>query len=199
MHYSAIWVFQSSTMDKPPYIIETERLGLRPWYTPDLDVFIQMNKNEDVMRFFPNHLTDTETKSTYNRLVRHQNEHGYCFFATDVLSTGNFIGFIGLVNTRIDVHFTPCVEIGWRLTPTAWGKGYATEGAKACLEWAFKNLDEEAIYSYTPHSNIPSQRVMQKIGMSLVGTFSHPLVLGHELEEHVLYKIDKPDGTRSSI
>ena len=180
-------------MTKPQYIIRTSRLGLRPWCEEDLAPFQEMNRSPDVMRYFPKLLTDEETESTYTRLVRHQEEHGYCFFATDVLSTSEFIGFIGIVNTRIEVHFAPCIEIGWRLHPSAWGNGYATEGAQACLEWAFENLEVDTIYSYTPHSNTPSQRVMQKIGMTPDGTFSHPLVLGHELEKHVLYKINRPD------
>ncbi len=181
-------------MDKPQYIIETERLGLRPWYALDLPFFQEMNRNEDVMRHFPKLLSDEETKETYDRLVQHQAEHGFCFFATDVLETGEFIGFIGLMNTRVETPFTPCVEIGWRLTPSAWGKGYATEGASACLAWAFEHLEEDKIYSYTPHTNVPSQRVMQKIGMSPAGTFSHPLLLGHRLEEHVFYAIDRLDA-----
>ena len=178
-------------MGKPDYIIKTGRLGLRSWYYPDLAVFTEMNCNPDVMRHFPKLMSVEETKNLYRRLLQHQAEFGYCFFAADILETGEFIGFVGLMNTRIESHFTPCIEIGWRLTPSAWGKGYATEGAKGCLKWAFENLDAEKIYAYTPQSNLPSQRVMQKIGMSAAGTFLHPLLQGHRLEEHVLYVIER--------
>ena len=135
-------------MGKPDYIIKTGRLGLRSWYYPDLAVFTEMNCNPDVMRHFPKLMSVEETKNLYRRLLQHQAEFGYCFFAADILETGEFIGFVGLMNTRIESHFTPCIEIGWRLTPSAWGKGYATEGAKGCLKWAFENLDAEKIYAY---------------------------------------------------
>lgn len=171
------------------YIITTPRLGMRAWKPEDLELFIQMNMDPDVMRYFPGLMSREQTTTTFKRLVSHQNEHGYCFWATDLLEEQRFIGFIGLVNTRIETPFTPCVEIGWRLMPDAWGKGLATEGAKACLKWAFENRIAEEIYSYTPLTNTPSQRVMQKCGMTSHSTFEHPLLKGHALQEHCVYQI----------
>jgi RimJ/RimL family protein N-acetyltransferase len=89
-----------------------------------------------------------------------------------------------------DADFTPCVDIGWRLTKEAWGKGLATEGAKRCLDYAFEVLNIEKIFAMAPSINIPSENVMKKIGMRKIKNFQHPLLLNcPELRECVLYQI----------
>ena len=108
----------------------------------------------------------------------------------DVLKSREFIGFIGLAWCEMEADFTPCAEIGWRLKKSAWGKGYATEGATRCLAYGFEELQFKEIYSFTTTTNIRSERVMQKIGMSKVGVFEHPkMAIGHPLRPHVLYHI----------
>lgn len=172
------------------YIIETARLGLRQWQNRDLEHYIAMNQDPDVMQFFPHIVTPEQSEESFERINRHYKEHGFTFFAADFLHDKAFIGFIGLINTRVESHFTPCVEIGWRLIKTYWGRGLATEGARACLTYAFDTLDLDSVYSFTPLSNLPSERVMKKIGMHGIGTFKHPMIPNHALEEHVLYRID---------
>lgn len=140
------------------------------------------------MRYFPSTLTPEESKASYDRALEHQQKYGYCFWAAELKSIGQFIGFIGIQNTWFEAHFTPCIEIGWRLMKEYWGQGLAPEGAIASLEWS-QNHGIEEIYSFTPTTNIPSQRVMQKIGMEHVGSFLHPgLSEDSPLREHVLYK-----------
>lgn len=110
----------------------------------------------------------------------------------DNLENRAFIGFIGLARTPYKTSFNPCVEIGWRLKKNPWNLGYATEGAKRCLEFGFSHLNLTEIYSFTPCLNYRSEKVMQKIGMKKVGEFAHPKVeVGHVLPQHVLYRISK--------
>lgn len=110
----------------------------------------------------------------------------------EVKADGGFIGYTGLHHAVFDTDFCPCLEIGWRLRAEAWGKGYATEGAQACLDYAFDTLHLPEIYSFTSLPNKRSERVMQKIGMQKVKEFDHPLVpCGHPLLRHVLYRIQK--------
>ena len=170
-------------------LIETKRLVLRPWEPEDLPYFVDMNQDEDVMRYFPTRMTAEQSEESYQRALTHQSEYGFCFWAAELKEVGHFIGFIGLQNTWFEAYFTPCVEIGWRLMKEYWGRGLAPEGATACLEWAAKhNINE--VYSFTPESNLPSQRVMQKIGMTQVGTFEHPkLEEDSPLRRHVLYNV----------
>ncbi len=143
------------------------------------------------MHYFPHLYTEEQTKASFERIQKHFDDHGFTFFAADLLAEEAFIGFIGMVNTRFESHFTPCVEIGWRLMKEYWGQGLATEGARACIDHAFDALDIQEIYSFTPVTNLSSERVMQKIGMKRVGTFKHPMVPDHPLEDHLLYKISR--------
>jgi ribosomal-protein-alanine N-acetyltransferase len=170
------------------YLFQSERLGFRQWQTSDLPTFIEMNADAEVMRFFPAPLGAEESIALAERIIKGIEEYGYGFFAVDRREEGDFIGFIGLINTTFESHFTPCVEIGWRLRKEFWNKGYATEGAKRCLQYGFETLKLDEIYSFTPSPNLPSARVMQKIGMQQVGTFEHPRITdGHPLKIHVLY------------
>ena len=174
------------------YDIKTSRLGLRNWVEEDKIPFAKLNSNPTVMRFFPSILSKEKSDDLVDRLMLEYDNEGFTFYAADELSTGNFMGFIGLAKTKIETSFTPCVEIGWRLDEEFWGKGYATEGALASLDHGFDMLGIEEIYSYTPTVNTPSERVMRKIGMMKIGEFDHPLIeRGHRLERHVIYNIKK--------
>lgn len=173
------------------YVFQTLRLGFRAWLNSDTAPFVAMNQNTQVMEFFPSLLSQDDTLAMIARIRAHFEEHGFGLWAVDDLSTGVFIGFIGLTHPRFESFFTPCVEIGWRLHPDAWGKGYATEGARACLEYAFGHLKLSEVYSMTALPNKRSENVMLKIGMAKIGEFEHPLVPeNHFLHPHVLYKIE---------
>ncbi|MEL6676493.1 MAG: GNAT family N-acetyltransferase [Bacteroidota bacterium] len=170
------------------YHITTARLGLRTWQPADLDPFAALNADPEVMRYFPKSLDRETTQKFIDKIMAHHQAHGYGWYAVDELSSGSFMGFIGLAYNDMDVDFTPCVEIGWRLAKNFWRKGYATEGARACLDFAFESLGMSEVYSFTALQNLPSQGVMKKIGMYRVGEFDHPkLTKGHALERHVLY------------
>jgi len=135
---------------------------------------MELCSNPEVMEHFPSTLNDEETKHFLQRLIDHHEKYGYSYFACELKDTGAIIGFIGLAYQTYDSPCTPAVDIGWRLLPSAWGKGYATEGAKACLEFAFQTLNLDEVVSVCTTTNIGSEKVMQRIGMTKRGSFEHP-------------------------
>ena len=172
------------------YIFTSERLGFRNWTTDDLIEFTAMNQDKEVMKFFPKLLTENDTLTFIERLQNDYYEHLYCYFATEILSTGEFIGFVGLGKQSYKTKYTPAIDIGWRLKRSAWGNGYATEGAKKCLEYAFINLKINSIISVCTEKNKNSEKVMQKIGMQKIGFFNHPKLKDYpKLEKCICYKI----------
>ena len=171
-------------------IIETDRLILRSWKSEDLPLFTEMNKDPRVMRYFPAILTDEQTESFYNRIQSEFERNGWGLYAVELKSNGTFIGYVGLHEIGFDADFTPGVEIGWRLATDFHNQGLATEAAKEVLKLARQN-GLQRLYSFTTKQNVPSERVMQKIGMTKVGEFEHPnLSTDSPLRTHVLYQID---------
>ncbi len=173
------------------YILQTKRLALRKWIDEDFIPFGAMNKDADVMKYFPSTLTDDETASTIKRIEAHFDKHGFGLFAIEKLPTREFIGYTGFMIPSFECFFTPCVEIGWRIKKAEWNKGYAAEAAEACLQYGFKILQFEKIYSFTSLINKASEKVMQKIGMIKEGEFNHPdISVDNSLCRHLLYKIE---------
>ena len=175
------------------YEFETQRLGFRQWEAQDKEPFSRMNSDPIVMEYFPNKLTRTQSDEFIEKINNHFNKFGYSLWAVEIKDTHEFIGFVGLYTASFKSDFTPCVEIGWRLDKQYWNKGYATEGAKACLNYGFKKLGLKEIYSFTSLINIKSINVMKKIGLIEQSQFEHPNIdENNKLRLHVLYKIDKP-------
>ena len=175
------------------YFFKSDRLGFRNWRAADLDSFWTVNADEAVMEFFPSTWTQEKTAHFIEINTAHIQENGFGWFATELLSTGELIGFIGLKKFDMNNWFSPGIEIGWRLGKQHWNQGLATEGALACLAYGWNALGFEKVYSFTAKLNKRSARVMQKIGMQHIGNFNHPKVAqGHILEPHVLYAIERP-------
>ena len=173
------------------YLIKTSRLGLRQWISSDKVPFAEMNGDARVMEHFPKGLTLDESDSLYELLKLHYDNHGFTYFSVDELATDRFIGFIGMKHQTYDADFTPAIDIGWRLGPSAWGKGYATEGAQACLDAAKKQFGIDTVISVCTHKNTSSEKVMQKLGMTKKYSFNHPaLDVNSGLNPCVLYTID---------
>lgn len=173
---------------------ESERLLFRDWKEEDLPVFARMNKDPLVMQHFPKTLTEEETSLFYERIREEFQRLGLGLYAVEVKESGQFIGYIGFHEASFPSPFTPCIEIGWRLSSSAWGKGYATEGARACLSYGFRELDLREVYSFTAKINEPSENVMRKIGMTKITEFDHPSILkSSPLKKHVLYLKRNPD------
>ena len=177
--------------------LRTERLRLRAWRDADREPFAQINSDARVMRYFRAPLTREQSDAFGDVNRTHIEQHGWGLWAVEIPGISLFAGFVGLSRPRFDAHFTPCVEIGWRLAPEFWGHGYATEGAVAALAFGFDTLGLDEIVSFTTETNIPSRRVMERIGMTRkpADDFDHPaLPVDHPLRRHVLYRIAGPGG-----
>ncbi len=175
-------------------IIETPRLILRPWRASDRDPFVRLNADPRVMEFFPATLTPAETDAAIARVQAHFQRHNFGFMAAELRPTGEFIGFIGLAIPSFEAHFTPCVEIGWRLSAHHWGHGYATEGAQALMHHAFTALELKEVVAFTVPANQRSRRVMEKLHMTHnpADDFDHPKIPeGHPMRRHVLYRLQQ--------
>jgi RimJ/RimL family protein N-acetyltransferase len=176
--------------------IRTARLELRPWRDEDRAPFAALNADPRVMEFFPKTLDRADSDAMAARLREHFDRHGFGLWAVEVPGVADFIGFVGLAVPRFEAHFTPCVEIGWRLAREHWGRGYATEAARAALAFGFRDLALDEIVSFTTTANLRSRAVMERIGMtrSPADDFDHPaLPEGHPLRRHVLYRARRPD------
>jgi RimJ/RimL family protein N-acetyltransferase len=147
------------------------------------------------MENFPATLSREESDTLAARIEGHFDQHGFGLWAVDIPGVAAFAGFIGLSVPRFTAHFTPCVEIGWRLAAEHWGHGYATEGARAALARGFETLGFGEVVSFTVPGNLRSRRVMERIGMAHnpADDFDHPAVPErHRLRRHVLYRIARP-------
>ena len=178
--------------------LDTPRLLLRPWRDDDVEAFVAMFDDPAVMAFLMP--ADRPTiDATVGRIRAHFDRHGFGWWAAELKETGAFIGFIGLVHIPFEAHFTPAVEVGWRLASAYWGQGYATEGARASLEAAFTRLGLADIVSITVPANARSRRVMERIGMTRDpnGDFDHPrLAEGDPLRRHLVYRISRAQWQR---
>ena len=180
--------------------ITTARLILRQWHPQDRAPFAVLNADPAVMEYFPSVLSRGESDALADRIEAHFAERGFGLWAVEIPGVASFAGFIGLSVPSFQAHFTPCVEIGWRLARDHWGRGYATEGARSVLEYGFEELKLDEIVSLTTQRNLRSRRVMERIGMdhSPSDDFDHPgLPEGHPLRRHVLYRLRRTpsDGT----
>ena len=151
-----------------------------------------MNADAAVMEFMSKRLTAEESDVLADRIQKWLAEHGFGLFAAELRETGSFIGFVGLSAPAFESHFTPCVEIGWRLAREFWGSGYATEGAYAVLRLAFMSLELPEVVSFTAALNERSRRVMERLEMvrNTKDDFDHPLLSATDpLRPHVLYRL----------
>ncbi len=178
-----------------PQELRTQHLYLRRWLSSDREPFARLNADLQVMEFLPGPLSREESDARADRIEAHFEQHGFGLWAVEIPDVTTFAGFIGLSVPHFEAVFTPCVEIGWRLDAAYWNRGYATEGARAALEFGFRWLDLSEIVSFTVPANFRSRRVMEKLGMthSAEDEFEHPLLPeGHPLRRHVLYRIQRP-------
>lgn len=176
-------------------LIKTSRLVLRQWRDKDRPEFAKIVADAQVMKYFPSTLTRQQSDAAIDRFSHCIDTHGWGFWAAELRDTNQFIGFIGINDNPTGLPFSPCVDIGWRLRKDVWGKGLATEGARAALAHAFLTANLAEVVSMTPLLNSASERVMQKLGMRKHShNFMHPaLQSGHKLEEHVLYSLSRSE------
>ena len=183
-------------MADPTPRLTTDRLILRAWQDSDRAPFAVLNADPAVMEFMPALMTKTQSDAMVIRIQDHFKRHGFGLWAVEVKKGPSFVGFVGLSIPGFEATFTPCVEIGWRLSRAAWGEGIATEAAQAALTYGFDTIGLSEILSFTTTTNKRSQAVMERIGMSrdLKGDFDHPsLPDGDPLRRHVLYRLTSQD------
>jgi RimJ/RimL family protein N-acetyltransferase len=180
-----------------PIELETERLRLRQWTDADLEPFAALNADPDVMAYFPETLERSASNATARKIRALIAQHGWGFWAVEVKREHPFIGFVGLHEPEADLPFSPCVEVGWRLAATHWGRGYATEAARKALRFAFDHQNLEEVVAFTAVGNWRSRKVMARLQMVESETFDHPEIPeGHPLRQHVLYRLGR-DAWRS--
>jgi RimJ/RimL family protein N-acetyltransferase len=173
-------------------VISTPRLILRPWRESDLATFAALGADPAVMRFFPSPLTAAESDAWVSRAVRHFADHGFGPWAVEAPGVAPFIGTVGLLVVGFEAGFTPAVEVIWRLARPYWGRGFATEAARAAIQDGFDRTDITEVVAFTALSNLPSRRVMERLGMIRSGEFDHPrLPAGHVLRRHVLFRLPR--------
>jgi RimJ/RimL family protein N-acetyltransferase len=176
--------------------LTTPRLKLRGWREDDLEPFAAMNADPAVMEHFPGPLTRGQSDELVERIEGGFEANGFGLWALEVRATEEFIGCTGLGVPEFEAHFTPAVEVGWRLARSTWGNGYATEAARAALSFGFEEVGLAEVVSFTTSANRRSRAVMERLGMSHdpADDFDHPsLPPGHPQRPHVLYRIQPPN------
>jgi len=173
--------------------VDTERLRLRQWRPADYGPFADLNADPRVMEFFPSVLTRAESDGTADRCAAFVRERGWGPWAVELRRMGQFIGLVGLHVPSSALPFSPCVEVLWRLAFEHWGKGLASEAARAAVDVGFRSVGLEEIVAFTAIQNRRSHAVMVRLGMQPSGTFEHPeLPVGHPLKLHCLYRLRAP-------
>lgn len=174
--------------------LRTARLRLRPWDDADLDALAAMNADPEVMTYLPSPLERAASDAMAARFREHWQRCGFGPWVVEAPGVAGFLGYVGLLTATFHAHFTPCVEIGWRLVRQHWGAGHATEAARAAIADGFDRLGLSEIVSFTVPANRRSRAVMERLGMrhSPADDFEHPsLPDGHPLRRHVLYRLTR--------
>jgi RimJ/RimL family protein N-acetyltransferase len=172
--------------------LSSGRICLRRWRDEDRDAFAAMNSDTRVMEFFSSCLSRAQSDAMVDHIEAHFDERNFGFWAIEVPEVAPFIGFAGLAVPQFSAHFTPCVEIGWRLAFAYWGHGYATEAARLALGHGFGTLALSEVVAFTSVTNHRSRAVMERLGMRRdpAEDFDYPrLPENHPLRRHVLYRL----------
>lgn len=176
-------------------MIETGRLILRRPEARDREGLFAMNADPRVGEWLAGSLSQEQNDALIARIQAHIDEKGYGFWAAERKADGKVIGMAGLLTMGEDLPPGPALEIGWRFAAEAWGQGYATEGAQAALAWAFANTPAPEVVAITARTNLRSQAVMRRIGMTPEPwrDFDHPRVPdGSPLKAHVTFSAKRP-------
>jgi RimJ/RimL family protein N-acetyltransferase len=179
--------------------LATERLRLRQWRAEDLEPFAALCADPEVMRYFPCTQPRERSEALARDIAYGIEERGWGLWAVEVRGGAPFIGFVGLSEPGFDAHFTPAVEVGWRLGREHWGQGYATEAARASVEFGFRELELDEIVSMTAPGNARSRAVMARLGMTHdpADDFDHPRIPPGPLNPHVLYRLARTHAERA--
>ena len=169
-----------------PAAVTTKRLLLRRWRRDDLEPLTALFATVE-MWWFPHRrgLDAAETAAFLERRLTEQRDDPTTVWAAEDRSSGELLGYIGLAVPRFLPEVLPAIEVGWRLHPTVWGRGLATEGGRAALAWGFDQLGLEEVVAIVEPENVASRRVMAKLGFVFDQATVHR-ALGVDLEVHRL-------------
>lgn len=175
-------------------VLHTERLVLRQWRESDREPFAAINADPEVMAHYPAPLTREQSDGLVDRYAAQIAAQGFGLWALSLRADDSLLGFVGIRSVPFDAHFTPAVEVGWRLRRDAWGHGYATEAARECLRFGFTTLGLPQIVAMARTANLPSLAVMERLGMhrDLAGDFVYPPAGEPGSLDYVLYRLDAP-------
>jgi RimJ/RimL family protein N-acetyltransferase len=167
-------------------------LLLRPWRDEDLAAFAEISADPIVMEYLPPlPRRGLSAEAWVARARAHWDEHGFGQWVVELLGESSFIGVVGLGVVSYEAPFTPAVEVAWRLARPYWRHGYASEAAKAALDYGFGELGLSEVVALTVPANQRSRRVMERLGMTRIpeNDFDHPRVPEGPLRRHVLYRL----------
>jgi RimJ/RimL family protein N-acetyltransferase len=182
--------------------LETTRLLLRPWRDEDIAGFVAMSADPAVMEYLlPLSERGLSAETWVARKRAHWVEHGFGQWVVELPGDASFIGVIGLETISYEAHFTPAVEVAWRLARPYWRQGYATEAARTALDYGFSQLELQEIVAVTVPANQRSRRVMERLGMTRTpdDDFDHPRLPEGPLRRHVLYRLRNPKGAAAHV
>jgi RimJ/RimL family protein N-acetyltransferase len=180
-------------------VIETPRLLLRSWRADDLDPFHAICSDPAVMATLGPVMSREETAALIERVSTREREHGHTFWALERFADARLIGWCGVIRGNAG-PVEGKAEIGWRLASDCWGQGYATEAARATLDWLFAHLSDDAAWAITHSDNARSRAVMERLGMTWCPEldFAHPrLAEDDPLRPHVTYRLARADWGRA--
>lgn len=171
--------------------LRTSRLLLRQWRDEDVAAFAELSADPAVMEYL------LPLPGWAARKRAHWAEHGFGQWVVEIPGEASFVGAVGLETVSYEAHFTPAVEVAWRLAQKYWGKGYATEAARAALSYGFQQLRLEEIVAITVPANWRSRRVVERLGMTRAfeDDFDHPRLPEGPLKRHVLYRLRQPSSS----
>jgi ribosomal-protein-alanine N-acetyltransferase len=173
-------------------ILSGERVHLRRWQEADREPFAAMNSDPRVMEFFARPLDRAGSDAMVDHIEKHFDRHGFGLWALEVPGVAPFVGFTGLATVAFKAHFTPCIEVGWRLAFEHWGHGHATEAARLALGYGFATAGLAETVSFTSVPNLRSRAIMERLGMRTdpADDFDYPsFPENHPLRRHVLYRL----------
>ncbi len=177
--------------------LTTQRLVLREWRDEDRQPYAELNADPEVMAHYPATLSRAQSDRHVERIAEHFATHGFGLWAVQRREDDRFIGFVGLQWVPFEEHFTPAVEVGWRLARDTWGQGYATEGARRAAQYAFEELGRSELLAMTQAGNTRSMAVMRRLGMTRdpADDFVYPPAGEPGSEPFVLYRLHRDDFT----
>jgi ribosomal-protein-alanine N-acetyltransferase len=176
--------------------LRTPRLILREWRDDDLEPFAAMSADPEIMELLLGPYDRAKSENWVAWARDFWREHGYGLWVVEIPGTARFVGIVGLNLARFEAHFTPAVEVAWRLTRPYWGQGIAREAGRAVIEDGFYRIGLDEIVAITTPPNIRSWGLMERLGMvrDVDGDFDHPGVPeGNRLRRHVLYRLRRAE------